>query len=107
MKLPFGWTAETLGDIVQFGGVGLMALGVGIQYNLTGAIAVFALGLPILTIQRHMRERHVMDCMTLDALIQVRRALQSQQEGEKLALEVVRDINALLKRIADEGITRD
>jgi hypothetical protein len=107
MQLPFGWTVDTLTDIVQFGGVGLMALGVGINYDLTGAIAVFALGLPILTIQRHMREQKHLNLLTLQAIQAMHMRFEAQTMGDKLTLEMVRDLHKLLKVIAEEGITRD
>lgn len=107
MKRLYLWLLQHGVDLVGFLGVGLMALGVGIQYSTTGAIAVFALGLPILSIQRHMRESIVLDRMALDALIHVRMCLHEQQKGERLTLEMVRDLHKLLKRIADEGITRE
>ncbi|WP_223518434.1 hypothetical protein [Pseudomonas sp. BF-R-21] len=107
MKLPFGWTGETVATIVSYGGVGLMALGVGIQFGPTGAIAVFALGLPILAIQRHMREQIRVNYMLLQAVHGVHVMLQCQQLNEGMRAEALRDLHALLKRVADEGITRD
>lgn len=104
MKLPFGWTPDTLHDIGQFFGVGLMALGVGIQYSIVGAIAVFALGLPILTIQQHMREQRELNRLMLIAIQGVHIRLEM---SDKLRLETMHDLRVLLKRIADEGITRE
>lgn len=107
MKLPFGWTVETLVDLTGYAGVGLMSLGVGIQYGTTGAIAVFALGLPILAIQRHLREQNRINYMLLDSLHGVHMLLQGQHIGERMSVEALRDLHALLKRVADEGITRE
>lgn len=107
MKLPFGWTVEALTDVVQFLGVGLMALGVGIQYSTTGAIAVFALGLPILGIQRHMREQARLNLLLLQALQGMSATVYHQHASERMQVEVIRDLHALLKRVADEGITRE
>lgn len=106
MKLPFGWTGETVATIVSYGGVGLMALGVGIQFGPTGAIAVFALGLPILAIQRHMHEQNRMNLMLLQAVHGLHMVLQAQCASEGMRVEALRDLHALLKRLADEGITR-
>ena len=107
MKLPFGWTSETVGQIISYAGVGLMALGVGIEYGTVGAIAVFALGLPILGIQQRMREQAHLNLLVLDALRSLEMAMQNQRISERLSLEVSRELHALLKRVAEEGITRE
>lgn len=107
MKLPFGWSHETLGTIISYTGVGIMALGVGMEYSLTGAIAVFALGLPILAIQQHMRAQEQHNRLVLHALIALQHGMDIQVTGQKLARASMADVRDLLKRIADEGITRE
>jgi hypothetical protein len=107
MKLPFGWSHETLGTIISYAGVGFMALGVGMEYSLTGAIAVFALGLPILAIQQHMRAQQMHNMLVLQALVALQHGMEVQVTGHKLARASMAEVRDLLKRIADEGITRE
>lgn len=107
MKLPFGWTSETVGTLLSYAGVGLMALGVGIEYGPTGAIAVFALSLPILAIQQHLRQQVHLNALLLDAMQSIEMAMQNQRISERLSLETSRELHALLKRVAEEAITRE
>ena len=101
------WMQEHGSDVVGFFGVGMMALGVGIQHSLTGAIAVFALGLPILSINRHMKTQSELNLLTLEAIRAMHMCLGGQQAAERMTVDMVRDLHKLLKRIADEGITRE
>lgn len=104
MKLP---SSEAISDVVSYIGVGLMALGVGTVYSWPGAVAVFALGLPIVEIQRHMRWQREMNMVLLQALRGINAAFSAQVQSEKVTLEMVSSVHALLRRLADEGITRE
>ena len=105
--LPKSWSMDTLGDLLQMAGVGAMALGVGVSHGIAAAIAVFALGMPILTIQRHMREQLGLNRQFVDALGAVRNTLHAQQQAEQMRVEALRDLHGVLKRVAEEGITRE
>lgn len=80
-------------DLGGYFGIGLMALGVGMENSTAGAIAVFALGLPILEIKRHMREQLQLNLMVLHALRDISVTMQERRKSHT--------------RIAEEGITRE
>lgn len=101
------WWATHAMDIGNFIGIGLMALGVGMNYSVTGAVAVFALGLPILEIKRHMREQIEVNQLTLLAIQALQLGLRLQHSTDRQTAEMLVDVRDLLKRISEEGITRE
>lgn len=107
MKLPFSLTAETVGTIISYLGIGVMALSFGYTYGPSAAIAAFALGVPILSIQRHMRHQIDINHMTVQLLAAVNESMRLQMASEKLTRAAVNDVRQLLTRVAEEGITRE